>query len=474
MSALLLVLLAVFHAIAFAYFVLLNGYYLMASVFSFRALRRYARRLSSIDVDDLVSTAGAPPVTIIVPSYNEEAGCLEAVRSLLSLNYPEHEVLIVNDGSTDRTLEILAEQFQLIPAPRFPLADIETAPVRSVYQSRIHPNLWVIDKENGRRADAINAGINYCRTHLFCATDADCILERDALIRAVRPFLEDETTIASGGIIRVANGCKVGNGSVERVRLPGAPLAKFQVIEYFRAFLAGRVGWDALRIMLLISGAFGVFRRDLVVKVGGYSARRIGEDVEITIRLHRYCMENNIPYRISFVPDPVAWTEVPEKLRVLGNQRDRWQRGLIDTMVKHRAVLFNRRYGRIGMIAFPYFFVLEMLGPFIEAVGYVVLTLALVSGVASPYFAAIFLLMAIVVGMVLSVIAVALEELTFRRYPRTSDLLQLLILCVAENLFFRHILTYYRFRGIVSYFRGIDGWGSMERAGFGRAEGVVA
>ena len=468
MIGVLLFLLAAFHLIAFTYFVLLNGYYLTASTFSFRALRRYARRLSSIDVDDLVSTAGAPPVSIIVPTYNEEIGCLEAVRSLLSLNYPEHEVLIVNDGSTDRTMEILSENFQLIPAPRYPLAKIETAPVHAVYQSQTNPNLWVIEKENGRRADAINAGINYCRTPLFCATDADCILERDAMIRAVRPFLEDETTVASGGIIRVANGCTVKAGTVDRVRLPDSILPKFQVIEYFRAFLAGRVGWDALKIMLLVSGAFGVFRRDLVVKVGGFNAASIGEDLEMTIRLHRYCRDNDIPYRVSFVPDPVAWTEVPDKLSILGNQRDRWQRGLIDAMMRHKKMLFNPRYGRIGMLAFPYFFILEMLGPVIEFTGYIVFVLALASGVASLPFALMFLLLAVVVGMVLSVVAVALEELTFRRYPRMRDLFRLLGLCVAENLFFRHVLTYYRFRGIVSYWRGVEGWGRMERAGFGR------
>lgn len=466
MAGFFLFLLAVFHVIVFGYFVLLNGYYFMASIFSFRALRRYSRRLSSIDVDDLVSTAGAPPVSIIVPTYNEESGCLEAARSFLSLNYPEHEVLLVNDGSTDRTMDVLSEAFQLIPAPRYPLAELPTEPVRAVYQSQTNPNLWVIDKENGKRADAINAGINYCRTPLFCATDADGILERDSMIRAVRPFLEDEKTVASGGIVRVANGCTIESGSVTDVRLPKGFIPRFQVIEYFRAFLAGRVGWDALEIMLLVSGAFGVFRRDMVVKVGGFHKESLGEDLEMTVRLHRHCIDNEIPYRISFIPDPVTWTEVPKKLKVLGSQRDRWQRGLIDTMLRHKRMLFNPRYGRIGMIAVPYFFFLEMLGPVIEFTGYFVFTLAIVLGIASIPFAICFLILAVIVGLVLSVVAISLEELTFRRYPRMKDVLNLLWLSVAENIIFRHVLTYYRFRGTISFFRGETGWGTMEREGF--------
>ncbi len=270
MSQALLALLAVHQLCVLLYFMLLNSYYLITSLFSFRALHRYNRRLASIDIDDLIATAGAPPVTIIVPAYNEAATIVEASRSLLTLRYPDYEILIVNDGSTDETLDVLRSTYRLQPAPRFPLAAIPTASVRGIYQSQTHPNLWVIDKENGKRADAINAGINYCRTPLLCIVDADGIIEPEALMRIVRPFLEDTRTVASGGIIRVVNGCKVQDGLVQEVRLPRNWLARFQVVEYLRSFLSGRVGWDALQIMLLISGAFGLFRRDLVVAVGAW------------------------------------------------------------------------------------------------------------------------------------------------------------------------------------------------------------
>jgi cellulose synthase/poly-beta-1,6-N-acetylglucosamine synthase-like glycosyltransferase len=458
--------LAAFHAVVFTYFVVLNSYYLVMSIFAFRALRRYARRLTSVDVDDLIATAGAPPVTLIVPAYNEAETIVASTRSFLTLRYPDYEILIVNDGSKDGTLEALREAYDLIPAPRFPLAHIETAPVRGAYHSRTHPNLWVLDKENGKRADAINAGINHCRTPLLCIVDADGLLEPDALIRVARPFLEDEHTVASGGIIRIVNGCRVEDGLVREVRLPRNPIARFQVLEYLRSFLAGRVGWDALKIMFLVSGAFGLFRRSLVVEAGGLAPDSLGEDLELTVRLHRHCRERGIPYKIHFVPDPVAWTEAPETLKVLGRQRDRWQRGLIDTMIRHVRMLFNPRYGRIGLVAYPYFFFLEMIGPIVEFTGYLVFLTVLALGIASLPFALLFLFVAVMLGSVLSIAAVGLEELTFRRYTRLRDLLRLFLLAFAENLGYRQILTYYRLRGTISYFRGLDGWGDMERKGF--------
>lgn len=466
MSAFLWTFLAVFQTIVFVYFVVLNTYYLVMSIFAFRALRKYTERLTSIDVDDLVATAGAPPVTMIVPAFNEAETIVESTRSLLTLRYPEYEILIVNDGSKDDTLGVLREAYDLLPAPRFPLAHIATATVRGVYHSRTHPNLWVVDKENGKRADAINAGINYCRTPLLCIVDADGLLEPDALIRVARPFLEDEHTVASGGIIRIANGCRVEDGLVRDVRLPRNRIARFQVLEYLRSFLAGRVGWDALKIMFLISGAFGLFKRSLVVELGGLAPDSLGEDLELTVRLHRHCRERKIPYKIHFVPDPVAWTEAPETLKVLGRQRDRWQRGLIDTMVRHIRMLFNPKYGRIGLVAYPYFFFLEMIGPIIEFTGYLVFVTVLVLGIASLPFAILFLLVAVLLGSVLSIAAVGLEELTFRRYTRLRDLLRLFWLAFVENLGYRQILTYYRLRGTISYFRGLDGWGDMERKGF--------
>jgi cellulose synthase/poly-beta-1,6-N-acetylglucosamine synthase-like glycosyltransferase len=456
-----------FNGLVILYFLILNGFYLITSFLAYGALRRYALRLKTMDLERFLRTGGAPPITLINPAFNEEATLNESIRSLLSLNYPDFEVLVCNDGSTDRTLEVLTEAFNLHPADRVPMGDIPTALVKGIYRSRRYPNLWVLDKENGGKADALNAGINYSRSALFCAMDADTILERDSLLRIVRPFLEDSRTVAAGGIIRIINGCNIRQGQVEKVGLPRNLLARFQVLEYLRAFLAGRMGWDALDATLIVSGAFGIFDRSLVVKVGGYSTKTVGEDMELVVRLHRHCRETGRDYKIGFVPDPVAWTECPETLQVLGRQRDRWQRGLLESLLRHRAMLLNPKYGRLGLLAFPHFFFLEMLGPLVEGLGYTAFVLTLLSGRTSGLYILAFLAVAFLLGIVLSVSAVCLEELTFRRYPRKRDLLILFGIGVLENIGYRQLNTYWRFKGTLAGLRGKEGWGVMTRKGFG-------
>ena len=448
------------------YFLALNFFYLVTSLYAFRGLLIYSRRLKAIDVKELITTAGAPPITLIAPAYNEEPNCVESIKSLLALNYPDYEILVVNDGSTDKTIQRLKEAFDLTPDVRASIADIPSKDIRGIYRSKYQPNLWVIDKENGGKADALNAGLRYCRTPLFCAMDADTILERDALIRIVRPFLEDARTVAAGGIIRIVNGCTIQSGTLKNIRLPKNLLAKFQVLEYLRAFLSGRMGWSALNATLIISGAFGVFRRSTVVAVGGYATDTVGEDMELVVKLHRHCRENNIPYKISFVPDPVAWTECPESTKILGRQRDRWQRGLCEVLTRHRVMFMNPRYGIIGMFAFPYFFILEMLGPVIEIPGYFTFLIAIILGILSPTYMVAFFMLAFFFGVALSIFSVALEELTFRRYPRFSDLMQLFLLAIIENFGYRQLTIYWRIHGFISALRKVKGWGKMERKGF--------
>lgn len=466
--------LAAFNYVVLGYFIVINVVYFTTSLFAFGALRSYALRMKALDLTELMTEAGAPSITLLAPAYNEEATCVESVRSLLTLEYPDFEILVVNDGSSDATLARLREAFNLVPAARIPTAHIPTAPIRTLYRSRRHPDLWVVDKENGGKSDALNAGLNFCDTALFCAMDADSLLEREALLRIVRPFLEDHTTVAAGGILRIANGCTVEHGQVTGIGLPRSLLARFQVMEYLRAFLSGRMGWDALDATLVISGAFGIFRRETVADAGGYATDTVGEDMELVVRLHRHCRERGIPYRISFVPDPVAWTEVPESLRVLGRQRDRWQRGLFQSLWRHRVMLLNPRYGRAGVLAYPYFFFLEMLGPVVEGLGYVAFLVTVLMGWASFEYAVAFFLVAVVLGVVLSVAAVALEELSFRRYPKVSDLLRLFYLGVLENFGYRQLSTFWRFRGTISALRGKEGWGAMVRKGFGPVAGEEA
>lgn len=456
----------IFNWTVVGYFVALNSTYLLTTLYAFKSLKRYALRLQTLDVRDLIRLAGTPPVTLLAPAFNEEKSCVQSVRALLTLDYPDYEIIFINDGSTDSTLKKLKEEFRLERRSRAPVSTLNTEPVRGIYQSRTNPILWVLDKENGGKSDSLNAGLNYCHTSLFCAIDADTLLEPDALVRVVRPFLEDDRTITVGGIIRIANGCDIREGRVRDVKLPRNFLAKMQVLEYLRAFLSGRMGWDALGSTLIVSGAFGMFKRSVVIEAGGYSHLTVGEDMELVVRLHKLCRQKKIPYKIQFVPDPVAWTECPEDLKTLSRQRDRWQRGLVESLSQHREMLFNPRYGRIGLFAFPYFYILEMLGPVIEFCGYIVFTVFLLLGLAHPLFTVTFLLLAFVLGIVLSIGAVSLEELTFRRYPRFKELLFLFLLSIVDGIGYRQLNSWFRVKGTFSALLRHKTWGKMKRKGF--------
>jgi cellulose synthase/poly-beta-1,6-N-acetylglucosamine synthase-like glycosyltransferase len=448
------------------YLVVLNTAYTILAVLTYRAVFRYRRRLDAYVPEEALGADAVPPITLIAPAYNEAATCIASTRGFLNTDYPNIEVLVVNDGSTDATLDRLHDEFDLQPASRPPTASLSTEPVRQVYQSQIHPNLWVIDKENGGKADALNAGINFCDSPFFCAVDADTLVEGDGLIRMVRPFLEETATVAVGGIVRVANGCTVRSGGVQEVSMPKKWLPKMQVLEYLRAFYYGRVGWDALGAMLIISGAFGLFRRETVVDAGGYRTDTVGEDMELVVRMHRRLREAREDYRVRFVPDPVAWTEVPSTLRTLGRQRDRWQRGLADTMIRHQRMLLNPRYGVVGLLAYPFFYVLETFGPILELAGYITFVITLVTSTLSGPFLLAFFLVAFMLGMALSLSAVALEELTFRRYEKTSDLAQLFLLPAVEVFGYRQLNAWWRIKGLWSYLRSNEEWGVMERTGF--------
>lgn len=313
----------------------------------------------------------APPVSVLAPAYNEEATIAQSVHALLTVRYPNVEVIIINDGSTDATLQVLIETFDLRLSERRGAAAVQTEAIRGVYVSEWHPRLVVIDKANGGKADALNAGVNLSRAPLFCAIDADSVLEPDALLRAVQPFLEDpEQVIAVGGTICVGNGCSADRGAITKTAAPQNSLALFQAIEYVRAFLLARLGWSGTGALTIISGAFGVFRRSIVVEAGGYARGTVGEDMELVLRLHRRARDAGRHYKILFVPEPVCWTEAPESLTLLGRQRRRWQRGAIETFQRHLPMLFNPRYGRVGWLGMGSVLILDILGPIAEFLGY--------------------------------------------------------------------------------------------------------
>jgi cellulose synthase/poly-beta-1,6-N-acetylglucosamine synthase-like glycosyltransferase len=466
--------LVAFELAILAYFLVLNTLYLTFCVIAYVRLRQHRRRWSARDLETVIRSAGTPAVSIVAPAHDEARTVADSVRALLMLNYPQFEVIVVNDGSTDGTVAAAARAFDLLRAPVSYAQPLRTERVRAIYQSPSHPDLMLIDKDNGGKADAINAGINAARYPLICVIDADSLLEEHALSRAVLPFIEDADTIAAGGIIRIANGCRIERGRVVEVRPPASHLAMFQTVEYLRAFLVGRVAQSAVNGLLIISGAFGMFSRAALLAVGGFRADTVGEDMEIVTRLQRVYRQRGQRFRIVFQPEPTCWTEVPESLRSLARQRNRWQRGTLQVLGYHKRMLFNPRYGVVGLVAMPYFLIFEAAGPVIEIAGYVVTGFGVAFGVLDWQFAQLLFLAAVIYGSLLSVSAVVLEELSFRRYPRISDLLRLSVYGVLENFGYRQMATCWRLLGVVDYFRRKKGWGAMTRKGFDTPPGELA
>ncbi|MFD3005720.1 glycosyltransferase family 2 protein [Thermus tengchongensis] len=462
---LLLDFLFLYQVVILWYFALLNLFYALFAFFGLGMVARYARELSELSLKDLLEREAYLPVSILVPTYNEEKTIAHSVRSFLSLHYPEFEVIVVADGPKDRTLEVLKEAFRLVEVEWVYRRALFTKPVRAVYRSLIYPNLIVVDKENGGKADALNAGLNLARYPLFCAVDADSLLDAQALLRASRLFLEDERVLAVGGTVRPLNGAVVREGVVEAMRLPQGFLEKMQVLEYARAFFLGRAGWSAMGALLIISGAFGLFRREEVLRVGGYRTDTVGEDMELVVRLHRRAREERRPYRILYTPDPICYTEVPADWKTLRRQRNRWHRGLWEVLWFHRGMLFNPRYGRLGLLAMPYFLLFEALAPVVEVLGYLLLPVFYLLGLLSLEFALLFLLLAVGYGILLSQLGVGMETLLLKRYPRFTDRLALLFLALLEALGYRQLLALERFLASFQVWRKRGVWGEMRRKG---------
>ncbi|WP_293469869.1 glycosyltransferase family 2 protein [Polaromonas sp.] len=410
-----------------------------------------------------------PSISILVPAYNEEATITASIRSMFQLTYSDFEVIVINDGSRDNTLEVLKQEFSLLPFPDAPRQGLATKPIRCVYRSIPYPNLRVIDKENGGKADALNAGINAARHPLFCGVDADSILARDSLQRVVKPFLNDPDTVATGGTVRVANGCEVTDGFLTKVGLPTNMWALFQVVEYLRAFLFGRLGWSQINAMLIISGAFGLFKTKVVIDAGGYRNNTIGEDMELIVRIHRLLRQQGTTYRITFVPEPVCWTEAPEDRKTLKNQRIRWQRGLSESLSSNWGLMFSRNGGPPGWVAFPFMILFEWLGPVVELGGYIFMLYAYLFGLISWQAFTVFLFMAIGLGILLSASGLLLEEISFHIYPKFSQLAMLVLVVVIENLGYRQLNTWWRLVGLYRWARQQESsWGEMKRKGVGQ------
>lgn len=454
-----------FEWLFFGYFVLLYAVYAMLNVFAVIQIRRYLQVAEFTGGDNVFSSLDLP-ISVIVPAYNESASIVTSIRAMLQLEYPLFEVVVVNDGSTDDTLEKILHEFSMHAFPEAYRNRVPCQPVRGMYRSPLFPTLRIVDKVNGgSKADAMNAGINAARYPIFCAVDADSILQPDSLRRAVRPFLEDPDTVAAGGTVRIANGCNVRGGFLEGVALPRNPLALIQVIEYLRAFLYGRMGWTHLNAVLIVSGAFGVFDKEVVVRAGGYRPDAIGEDMELIVRIHKLMRAAGRRYRITFVPDPICWTDAPEDLESLRKQRIRWHHGLAQCLSLHRSLFFDQRGGAVSWLAMPFYLLFELLGPVVELCGFVILTVGTVFGWIPWETAVAFLCLAIGLGLLLSASALVLEELSFHVYPRLSDLLLLFVASLIENLGYRQLTVIWRLRGLANWMRGrTPVWGVMKRS----------
>ncbi len=455
----------------FWYYLATNLTYLAMLIIALKTSARHQRRLESHRLSWYKDAPMTPPITIIAPAHNEEASIRVAIRNLLELDYPQLEIIVVNDGSADRTLEELRDEFRLRVVRAVYVAEVKSARVRGLYRSDVDSRLLVVDKDaGGSKADAVNAGLNAATSPYICIVDSDSVLERDALLRIMVPILEDpKRVVAVGGIIRVLNGSEIKNGQLRRVRLPRKSIEAIQVIEYLRAFLIGREAWAQGNMLTIISGAFGLFRTDLVRAVGGYRASSIGEDMDVVARMHRHLREKGVDYQIRFVPDPMCWTEVPSDLRSLGRQRARWQKGLLDVLWPNRDMLFRPRYGRIGCFALPYLWLFELLAPIMEIVGITTIILAASLGVLSREFFLQFMIFGYAFATVISIGSVLQEEVTYKRYNDWKDVVRLVSYCFFEHFPYRQLHMIWRLQGLWQYLRGDREWKPLKRKGLASA-----
>lgn len=451
--------------VAIYYVMFVNVLYFVILMFSFRNIGNIFRRASYSKYNTLSGSDLVPSVSLLVPSYNEELTIIENVRCLMTLNYPTYEVIVINDGSSDDTLKVLIEEYELeLLANPEVQGTIVTKRVRGVYHNDKYPYLFVIDKENGGKADSLNAGINMSRYPLISSIDADSLLEKDALIRMARMYMEDpEETVAIGGDVRIANGCLIENGAVKDVSLPRKMWPMFQSIEYLKAFLGGRIGWSHLNGLIIVSGAFGLFRKDYVIAVGGYRGGYPGEDMNIIIKLHRYMLENKIPYRIAFCPEAVCWTQAPDTYHILSNQRKRWGRGNLKNMIENRDMVFNPKYKVMGLLTMPYNVIFEALNPYFRITGLLALLGYVMLDMTNWQILLVFAAVNFLSGYLLSIGALILEEIAFRRYTRLRDLAKMLLYSALKFVGYHQLGVLWRVQGHIQYLQNNNSWGTMTR-----------
>ncbi|MDX1278790.1 glycosyltransferase [Oceanihabitans sediminis] len=466
----------IFHYLFFTGSFLAVLSYVVLSIISAVETIEYVKKNSFVNYNHILSSPISPSITIIAPAYNESLNVVENVRSLLSNHYPNYNVIIVNDGSSDDSLEKLIEAYDLEHVEYVVNEKIKTQPFREgVFKSKnpAFEKLIVVDKENGGKADALNMGLNISESKYVACIDVDCLLLEDALQKMIKPFMEatDHKVIAAGGVIRIANSCVIKGGKLIEVNLPKNLIVQAQILEYLRAFLLGRMAWSRLNGLLVISGAFGIFEKEIAIKVGGYDTATVGEDMEIIVRMRRYMEEQNKKYKVAYIPDPLCWTEAPDNYKTLISQRNRWTRGTIETLRKHRKIAFNKNYGKFGLLSYPYWLFFERLAPVVEVTGIIYFGILIAFNLVHWQYAVLFIALAYLFSVLFSIVALYSEELTYNQYKKKGAGYKLILLCFIEPIILHPIVLYAAIRGNIDYyFNKKKKWGAMERKGMTAAE----
>ncbi|MDD3722175.1 MAG: glycosyltransferase [Lutibacter sp.] len=470
------IILAIIHSLFFIYAFFAIASYVILAIISAVETKEYMKKNSFVNYKEILSSTISPSISIIAPAYNESLNIIENVRSLLSSYYVNYDVIIVNDGSKDDSLEKLILAYDLVKVNFLINQQIPTKPIRAGVFKSTNPafeKLIVVDKENGGKADALNMGLNISNNNYVACIDVDCLLLENALQKMIKPFLEvtDKTVIATGGVIRIANSCIIKDGKLLDVNLPKKLIVKAQILEYLRAFLLGRMAWSRLNGLLVISGAFGLFNKKIAIEVGGYDTNTVGEDMEIIVQMRRYMEEKNEKYKVAYIPDPLCWTEAPDNYRIFISQRNRWTRGTIETLRKHRKIAFNSKYRSLGILSYPYWLFFERLAPVIEVIGIIYFVILIALNEVRWDYAIAFIILAYLFTILFSIVAIFSEELTYHQYKKKGTGFKLIMISALEPFVLHPFILYAAIRGNMDYyFNKKKKWGEMTRKGMAKAE----
>jgi hypothetical protein len=470
------IILLIIHLLFFIYAFFAIGSYVILAIISAVETLEYMKKNSFVNYKEILSSTISPSISIIAPAYNESLNIIENVRSLLSSHYVNYDVVIVNDGSKDDSLEKLILAYDLVKVNFLINQQIPTKPIRAGVFKSTNPafeKLTVVDKENGGKADALNMGLNISNNNYVACIDVDCLLLENALQKMIKPFLEvtEETVIATGGVIRIANSCIIKDGKLLDVNFPEKRIVQAQILEYLRAFLLGRMAWSRLNGLLVISGAFGLFNKKIAIEVGGYDTNTVGEDMEIIVRMRRHMEEQKLKYKVAYIPDPLCWTEAPDNYKIFISQRNRWTRGTIETLRKHRKIAFNSKYKSLGLLSYPYWLFFERLAPVIEVIGIIYFVILMALNEVRWDYTVAFMLLAYLFTVLFSIVAIFSEELTFHQYKKKGTGFKLIMISVLEPLVLHPFILYAAIRGNIDYyFNKKKKWGEMTRKGMAKAE----